>query len=101
MEDKSLSLKTFETAFLLIQQHALIRLISIIITFLFWFLISFFILILFLFDLLLPGQLLQIHQVLSIFGLSPVLLTLLSWRMIERMCSAYIRKYVSKHLQKS
>jgi len=83
------------------QQHALIRLISIMLTFQFFLCLSL---------LLLGASLLKFHLsfdplehiglVLSIFGLSPFALTVLVWRGAERICSAYIRKYISKNLNK-
>jgi len=88
-------------AMLILRGVAIIRLISIIITFVFWF--SLIVSILFLYvlkmiDLSYLEQFLKITQVLGIFGLSPFLLTVLSWRLVEKLCSFYIRKYIAKYL---
>ena len=92
----------YEKALLIIRGVAIIRLISIVIAFLFWFSVTTLVLLLnlfgiFPFDIL--RQLLEINQVLSIIGLSPLLLTILSWRLIEKLCSFYIQKYTIKHIK--
>lgn len=85
-----------ETSYLATQQHALIRIVSIIITFLFWFSLAMFFLALQLLHVLSLDRLLQLNLVLTTIGISPVLLTVLTWRGIEWTCSFYIRKYIAK-----
>ena len=92
-------MSSLETAFLLSQQHALIRIVSIIITFLFWFSISMFILVLHLLELIFLTHILQLNLVLGIFGISPILLTFLTWRLLEKGCSFYISKYTQSHVK--
>ncbi len=89
---------SYESAYLLCQQGALVRLASIIITFQVFLCLSLLALVLGLLNLMPMGPLSQLNLALSIFGLSPFALTVLAWRGVEKICSAYIRKYVSKHL---
>ena len=92
-----------EKALIILRGVAIIRLISIIITFIFWFSLIVSILLLNLFGLI-PFdyfyQFLKINQVLGIIGITPFLLTILSWRLIEKICSFFIRKYTMKHIIK-
>ena len=101
MVEQTLMMESKETAYLLAQQHAIIRLISMTMTFLFWFSISILIIVREGHRVISFGPLSKLNQFLSIFGLSPLLLTLLTWRGIDRICSLYIKKYISSHLRSS
>ena len=96
--NNSLVWKSYETAYLATQQQALIRMISIIITFLFWFSIVILILVFQLLHVLSLDKLLQLNLALTTIGISPILLTVLSWRGFEWLCSFCIRKYIEKYL---
>ena len=86
-------LNSYESAFLLSSIHGLIRLIAIISTFFFWLCVSV------VAWLCLPSwhELYSWLQGIGLIGLSPVLLTVVSWRIIEKEYSYYLTSYANKH----
>lgn len=92
-------LHSYETAFLLAGMHGLVRLLAIISTFFFWFFVSGLILAFLRLNLVSLDQLLLLNQALGIFGLSPILLTVLSWRIIEKIYAYYLTRYAKKHVK--
>lgn len=97
MKNKTIHVNSYEIGYLLTQQHALIRLVSIILTFQFFLCLSLLLLGASLLKILPFAPLEHIGLVLSIFGLSPFGLTVLAWRGIEKLCSFYIRRYIDKN----
>lgn len=88
-----------DIAFFMTIQRGLIRLVSIIITFIFWFFIAVIIFSLHLLGFVHVDQLFQkLSTVVGTLGISPLLLTVLTWRKIEKLCSLFLKTYVSTHL---
>ncbi len=88
---------SYDTAFLVSAVSGLIRLISIITTFFIWLCLSVFLLVFLRLKMISLDQLSGLNQVLGVFGLSPVLLTVFSWRIIEKIYSYYLQKYADNH----
>ena len=86
-------LNSYETAFLFSSIHGLIRLIAIVSAFFFWLCMS----VLAWLSLSSWHELYSYLQVLGLVGLSPVLLTVISWRIIEKGYSYYLQRYAEKH----
>jgi len=99
MDSKTHKWNSYENAYLATQQHAIIRLISIILTYQFFLCLSLLLLGASLLNYLPFDPLERIGLVLSIFGLSPFALTLLVWKQFEKLCSLYIQKYIAKFLK--
>ena len=97
MKNNDSHYSSYETAFLASAVTGLIRLISIITTFFLWLCLSVSLLVCLRSTLISLAQLSQLNHVLGIFGLSPVLLTVFSWRIIEKIYSYYLQKYADKH----
>jgi hypothetical protein len=77
-------------------------LISIIITFLFWFVLATVLLVLFhLQSVEMTGYLLSLSKVLSFLGLSVVGLTVLTWRINLFLLCKYYKWYVGKYVKNS
>lgn len=81
-----------EVASLMSAIHGLIILISILSTFIFWFCLSVLVLI-----FLNLKDTIGYLQALGIFGLSPVALTVFSWRIVLKIISSYLQKYTDEH----
>ena len=91
-----------DIAFLVTVQKGQTRLISIIITFIFWFFISIVLISLQLLGIIQVDKiLLKLSTVLSMLGLSPLLMTILTWRRVEKLCSLFLKSYKSSHLLKA
>jgi hypothetical protein len=99
MNKKDNYVSSYEIGFLLSTIHGLIRLLAIITTFFFWLCLSALALVFLRLNLISLGQLSLLHQVLGIVGLSPILLTVLSWRIIEKIYSYYLTHYANKHTE--
>lgn len=80
--------------FLFCRQHAIIRLLSLLITFIFWVTVVLFAAFLKLFGVISLDfwDLLNLIKALSIFGITPLCLTALSWRFFERYCLWFVRR---------
>ena len=78
---------------------ALTQILCVLITALFWFAVSFLFVILHLMHALPFDLLSTLYQAASFLGLSPVLLTVLSWRGVEKLLYLYINYYVKTHVQ--
>lgn len=89
-------MSSLETAQLMSTCNGLIRLVSIISAFFFWFFVSLLVVVL----ALHYGKFSGIYSLLrgiGIFGLSPVALAFLTWRIVEFSFSMYLQKYVLEH----
>src|SRR4030042_2396205 len=88
-------------AFIITVQRGQTRLISIVITFIFWFFIAIMLIALHLLGLFHVDRIfLKFSTVVGILGLSPLLLTTLTWRIIEKLCASFLKSYKSSHLIK-
>ena len=96
MNDNDNMFSSYETAFMMSTIHGLIRVLSILITFLFWFFLALAVVILQP-QMLSLSKLSALTQGLGIVGLSPVLMTTLSWKMIEKTLAFYLQKYADNH----
>gem|GEM_PF-4078655 len=90
-----------DIAFLVTIQKGQTRLVSIIIAFMFWFFISVSLMSCQLLGLIHVDSLfLKLSTVLSLLGLSPLLLTTLTWKIFEKLCSLFLKSYKSHYLIK-
>jgi len=82
-------------------RNAIVTLISILATFVFWFAVATTLAVLVAFDVL-PVQMVKFARsglgLLSLFGISPVLLTMLTWKGMSWMCFRFVGKHVQTHL---
>lgn len=99
MNKKDNYVSSYEIGFLLSTIHGLIRLLAVITTFFFWLCLSALALVFLRLNLISLGQLSLLNQVLGIVGLSPILLTVLSWRIIEKIYSYCLTRYANKHTE--
>lgn len=99
MKNNNSLCSSYEIAFLLSGQHGLTRQIAIITTFFFWFCLSALALVFLRLNLISLAQLSQMNQALAIVGLSPLLLTVFSWRIIEKIYSYYLTWYANKYTE--
>ncbi len=82
---------------LLTGQHALIRVMSVLIAFLFWFSAAMGIFVLYYMRILPAQRLLSLGQMYTVIGVSPFALAAASWKILEKLLHAYIRRYVEKY----
>jgi len=97
MNEKNNYVSSYEIAFLLSTIHGLIRLLAIITAFFFWLCIVALAWWFLRLSFVSWQQLYSVSQVLALIGVSPVLLTVFSWRIIEKIYSYYLKKYADKH----
>ena len=100
MSDKVTNVSSLEIGYLLTSHCGMIRLISIVSSFVLWFLVSLLCLVLYLHNLLPYNVLLSYAQAVSLIGLSPIAAAALTWRFFEMAISKYLELYTKKHLQK-
>lgn len=101
MMDKSYKVSSHETALILTQQQAIIRILAFTFTYLFWLSLSLAALFLKLFDVIEMGffqQLPKWFQVLSLIGVTPFVLAISTWKLFSWICSFYITRYRKKHM---
>lgn len=99
MNKKNNYVSSYEIAFLLSSLHGLIRLLAIITTFFFWLCIVILAYWFLRLSFVSWQQLYSVSQVLALIGVSPVLLTVFSWRIIEKIYSYYLTWYANKHTE--
>lgn len=99
MEDNPRVVNSFEIAFILARIDFIMILFSIIITFLFWFAISIFFLLLHTSGVLTYAHIKYAREVLAIFGLSPILLATATWRISKKLLCLCINKYAESHVE--
>jgi hypothetical protein len=88
-----------EMAFMVAELHALRRLFAITFAFLLWLLIAILLFALCLLRIVPLGRILSVHQYLSFLGISPFLLTVLTWRVAEKLLDRYTRWFLRKYVQ--
>ncbi len=81
-------------------RNAIVTLISILATFVFWFAVATTVVALAAFDVL-PIQMVKFarsgYGLLALFGISPILLTTVTWKVMSWMCFRFVGKHVQKH----
>jgi len=102
MPDKTLKVSDFEKALILTQQHAIIRILAFTFTYLFWLSLTLAALFLKLFGVVETDffqNIPQWLQFLSLIGVTPIFLAILTWKIFDRLCSSYIKSYRDKHIK--
>ena len=88
-----------DIALIITIQKGQTRLISIVITFIFWFFIAVMLISLHFLGVFHVHQIyLKFSTVVGMLGISPLLLTILTWKIIEKMCSLFLKSYLSSYL---
>jgi hypothetical protein len=88
-----------ENAILLTKLHGIIRLISFLSAFIFWYVTLSIIYFLISIDIIPFVELSKLVLVVITVGLSPFLLTILTWRLCENCCVLFLDYYQKKHLK--
>jgi hypothetical protein len=101
IEQKVLTIRgtKMEMALMIAEIHAMRKLFAIMFAFLFWFFLSIFLAILCLAKIIRLEQFLSVRQYLSILGISPFLLTISSYRLVEKWLDEYVRRFLKSHVQ--
>ncbi|TVL96657.1 MAG: hypothetical protein CV087_23475 [Candidatus Brocadia sp. WS118] len=97
---KNIKVDDWNFGFLLVQYGAILKIVVILTTFMFWFAVASIALFLVLFQVIpfpLFEQLPQLFQILSLIGVSPLLLTALSYRFFAFVLERFIKSYREKH----
>ncbi len=97
MVSKERVLSSVEVATAHVKIDGLLRLISITLAFVFWFLMAAIILFCYFYGSLTLFALEQTFQIVTAIGLSPILLVVLTWRTFEKICSIYLTAYAKKY----
>jgi len=100
--NKSYKVSSPEIALILTQQHAIIRILAFTFTYLFWLSLTLAALFLKLFGVIEMDffqNIPQWLQFLSLIGITPLFLAILTWKIFDRLCSAYIKSYRDKHMR--
>ena len=95
---KEILISSPEVAVVFAKQLAMIRVISMSVAFLFWCFISLLMLVLYLHNIISIPALSQSLQVGSLLGLTPIVLAVVVWRVVEKAFCIYILAYARKHI---
>jgi hypothetical protein len=88
-----------EMACMVAELHALRYLFAITFTFLFWVSLSILLVVLYLLKIIHSDQILSVHSYLSFVGMSPILLTILTWRLVGKLLDKYVKWFLKTHVQ--